>query len=112
MNYLTGQPRDVEGTCIKGLLIKGGLDEEVQSSRICWVHVEEDLRQMIDELDRSNEMVNKHMAEYEQAEQDLSLEEKIDLIKVLLNYQKNLAQVKKYQAQQQRLGSKTERRKF
>ncbi|GKD67171.1 hypothetical protein Tco_1309279, partial [Tanacetum coccineum] len=63
---------------------------------------------MIDELDRSNEMVNKHMAEYEQAEQDLSLEEKIDLIKVLLNYQKNLAQVKKYQAQQQRLGSKKE----
>ncbi|GKB13413.1 hypothetical protein Tco_0847336 [Tanacetum coccineum] len=59
------------------------------------IQAEEDLRQMIDELDRNNEMVSKHMAEYEQAEQDLSLEEKIDLIKVLLNYQKNLAQVKK-----------------
>ncbi|GJS27347.1 hypothetical protein Tco_0487967 [Tanacetum coccineum] len=67
---------------------------------------------MIDELDRSNEVVNKHMEEYEQHEQELSLEEKIDLIKVLLNYQNNLAQVKKFQAQQQKLTTKTERRKF
>ncbi|GJU94049.1 hypothetical protein Tco_1318805 [Tanacetum coccineum] len=67
---------------------------------------------MIDELDRSNEMVNKHMEEYEAAVQNLSLEEKIDLITVLLNYQKNMAQVKKYQAQQQKLESKTEKRKF
>ncbi|GJT06123.1 putative ribonuclease H-like domain-containing protein [Tanacetum coccineum] len=40
------------------------------------------------------------------------MEEKTDLNTVLLNYQKNMAQVKKYQAQQQKLGSKTERRKF
>ncbi|GJV01641.1 hypothetical protein Tco_1335210 [Tanacetum coccineum] len=87
-------------------------EQVARDAEIAKIQAEEDLRQMIDELDRSNEVVNKHMAEYEQAEQDLSLEEKIDLIKVLLNYQKNLAQVKKYQAQQQKLGSKTERRKF
>ncbi|GJR14397.1 hypothetical protein Tco_0797049 [Tanacetum coccineum] len=83
-----------------------------RDTEIARIQAEEDLRQMIDELDRSNEVVNKHMAEYEKAKHDLSLKEKIDLIRVLLNYQKNLAQVKKYQAQQQRLGSKTERRKF
>ncbi|GJS40922.1 hypothetical protein Tco_0565965 [Tanacetum coccineum] len=87
-------------------------EQVARDAEIAKIQAEEDLRQMIDELDRSNEMVNKHMAEYEQAEQDLSLEEKIDLIKVLLNYQKHLAQVKKYQAQQQKLGSKSERRKF
>ncbi|GJW22166.1 hypothetical protein Tco_0032788 [Tanacetum coccineum] len=63
-----------------------------RDAEIARIQAEGDLRQMIDELDRSNEVVNKHMAEYEQAEQDLSLEEKINLIRVLLNYQKNLAQ--------------------
>ncbi|GJU43382.1 hypothetical protein Tco_1200648 [Tanacetum coccineum] len=80
--------------------------------KIARVQTKEYLRQMINKLDRSNEMVNKHMEEYEAAEQDLSLEEKIDLITMLLNYQKNMAQVKKYQEQQQKLGSKTEWRKF
>ncbi|GKD64567.1 hypothetical protein Tco_1306675 [Tanacetum coccineum] len=67
---------------------------------------------MIEELDKSNEMINKHMEEYEAAVQQLSLEEKIDLITVLHNYQKNMAQVKKYQSQQQKLDSKSEKRKF
>ncbi|GKD99125.1 hypothetical protein Tco_1383022, partial [Tanacetum coccineum] len=89
------------------------LKEQVaRDAEISRIQAEEDLRQMINELDRSNEVVNKHMAEYEQAEHDLTLEEKIDLIKVLLNYQKNLIQVKKYQAQQSKLDTKTERRKF
>ncbi|GJV01640.1 hypothetical protein Tco_1335209 [Tanacetum coccineum] len=87
-------------------------EQVARDAEIARIQAEEDLRQMIDELDRSNEVVNKHMAEYEKAEHDLSLKEKIDLIRVLLNYQNNLAQVKKYQAQQQRLGSKIERRKF
>ncbi|GKD40668.1 hypothetical protein Tco_1260875, partial [Tanacetum coccineum] len=68
--------------------------------------------QMIDELDRSNEVINKHMAEYEQAEEDLSLEEKIELITELIKYQKDLAQIKKYQAQQSKLNTKTEKRKI
>ncbi|GKC81699.1 hypothetical protein Tco_1137416 [Tanacetum coccineum] len=70
------------------------IDEELAR-----IQTEEYLRQMIEELDRSNEMVNKHMTEYEEAEKNLTLEEKIDLITVLLNYQKNMVQVKKYQAQ-------------
>ncbi|GJX06176.1 retrovirus-related pol polyprotein from transposon TNT 1-94 [Tanacetum coccineum] len=75
-------------------------------------HAEEDLRQMINELDRSNVMINKHMAEYEEAENDLTIEEKTELITELINYQKDFARIKKYQAQQQRLASKSERRKF
>ncbi|GJU49055.1 hypothetical protein Tco_1218610 [Tanacetum coccineum] len=86
--------------------------KKLEQLKIARVQTKEYLRQMINKLDRSNEMVNKHMEEYEAAEQDLSLEEKIDLITVLLNYRKNMAQVKKYQEQQQKLGSKTEWRKF
>ncbi|GJY21048.1 hypothetical protein Tco_0393614 [Tanacetum coccineum] len=48
-------------------------EQAERDSEITRLQAEEELRLMIDELDRSNEMVNKHMAEYEQAEQDLSL---------------------------------------
>ncbi|GJY63577.1 putative ribonuclease H-like domain-containing protein [Tanacetum coccineum] len=43
---------------------------------------------------------------------DLTIEEKTELITELINYQKDFARIKKYQAQQQRLASKSERRKF
>ncbi|GJX64604.1 hypothetical protein Tco_0298947 [Tanacetum coccineum] len=50
--------------------------------------------------------------EYAQAEDVLSLEDKIELITELAKYQKDLAEIKKYQAQQSKLASKTDRRKF
>ncbi|GKA60426.1 hypothetical protein Tco_0759833 [Tanacetum coccineum] len=87
-------------------------DQLAIDAEIARVKSEEYLRQIIDKLDRSNDMVNRHVKEYEDAEQNLTLEEKIDLISVLLNYLKNMIQVKKYQAQQQKLESKTEKRKF
>ncbi|GJU41265.1 hypothetical protein Tco_1194222 [Tanacetum coccineum] len=61
---------------------------------------------------RNNEMINKHMAECEEAENELSIEEKTELITELINYQKDFDRIKKYQAQQQRLALKSERRKF
>ncbi|GJT09598.1 putative ribonuclease H-like domain-containing protein [Tanacetum coccineum] len=73
-----------------------------RDAEIARIHAEEDLRQMINELDRSNVMINKHMAEYEEAKNDLSIEEKTELITELINYQKDFARIKKYQAQQQR----------
>ncbi|GJU75767.1 hypothetical protein Tco_1272837 [Tanacetum coccineum] len=83
-----------------------------RDAEITKIQAEEDLRQMIDELDRSNEMVNKHIEEYEKAENDLSIEEKTELIIELIKYQKDLTRIKKYQAQQQKLASKTKRMKF
>ncbi|GKB85613.1 hypothetical protein Tco_0957885, partial [Tanacetum coccineum] len=73
---------------------------------------EKELDMMIAELDRSNEMVAKHLSEYEQAEAELSHDEKVELINELLKYQRNLPQIKKYQAQQSKLTTKTKRRKF
>ncbi|GJZ33693.1 ribonuclease H-like domain-containing protein [Tanacetum coccineum] len=55
---------------------KAKIERDAEITRI---HAEEDLRQMINELDMSNVMINKHMAEYEEAENDLTIEEKTEL---------------------------------
>ncbi|GKA90794.1 hypothetical protein Tco_0812664 [Tanacetum coccineum] len=73
---------------------------------------ERELGIMIAELDRSNELIAKYMNEYEQAEADLSLEEKMELITELIKYQRNLAEIKKYQAQQSKPATKTEKRNY
>nr|GEX04953.1 hypothetical protein [Tanacetum cinerariifolium] len=57
-------------------------------------------------------MVAKYLSEYEQAEAGLSHDEKAELINKLLMYQRHLAQIKKYQAQQNKPATKTERRNF
>nr|GEZ12889.1 hypothetical protein [Tanacetum cinerariifolium] len=64
------------------------------------------------QLDRSNEMVAKYLSEYEQAKAGLSHDEKVKLINELLMYQRHLAQIKKYQAQQNKPAKKTKRRSF
>ncbi|GJY67768.1 hypothetical protein Tco_0470750 [Tanacetum coccineum] len=48
-----------------------------RDAEIVRIHAEEDLRQMINELDRSNVMINKHMVEYEEAENDLTIERRL-----------------------------------
>ncbi|GKC08281.1 hypothetical protein Tco_0999891 [Tanacetum coccineum] len=67
---------------------------------------------MIAELDMSNALIAKYMIEYQQAEADLSLEEKRELITELIKYQRNLAEIKKYQTQQSKPSTKTEKRNF
>ncbi|GJX79069.1 hypothetical protein Tco_0327218 [Tanacetum coccineum] len=87
-------------------------EQAARDAEIARLHTEGELKMMIDELDRSNEVIAKHLKEYAQAEDVLSLEDKIELITELAKYQKDLAQIKKYQAHQSKLASKTDRRKF
>ncbi|GJW49816.1 hypothetical protein Tco_0091167 [Tanacetum coccineum] len=87
-------------------------EQAERDSEIARIHAQQELDMMIAELDRSNEMVAKHLSEYEQVEAELSHDEKVELINELLKYQRNLAQIKKYQAQQSKLTTKTERIKF
>nr|GEW93638.1 retrovirus-related Pol polyprotein from transposon TNT 1-94 [Tanacetum cinerariifolium] len=63
-------------------------------------------------LDRSNEVILKHLREYEQAEVDLFVGEKIELISELVKYQDHRAKILKYQAQQSKPFSKKEQREF
>nr|GEV75446.1 Gag-Pol polyprotein [Tanacetum cinerariifolium] len=79
---------------------------------IARIHAKEELKLMIEGLDRSNEVIAKHLSEYEQVEANLSVREKIELISELVKYQDHLAEILKYQAQQSKPSSKKEQRKF
>nr|GEW46707.1 hypothetical protein [Tanacetum cinerariifolium] len=87
-------------------------EQAERDSEIVKIHAERELDMMIAELDRSNEIVAKYLSEYEQVEVGLLHDENVELIDELLMYQRNLAQIKKYQAQQNKPTIKTERRNF
>nr|GEX82020.1 hypothetical protein [Tanacetum cinerariifolium] len=81
-------------------------EQATRDSEIARIHAEEELKLMIEGLDRSNEVIAKHLNEYEQAEANLSIGEKIELISELVKYQDHLAEILKYQAQQSKPLSK------
>nr|GEV80722.1 reverse transcriptase domain-containing protein [Tanacetum cinerariifolium] len=83
-------------------------EQLARDSEIARLHAEEELKMMIEGLDRSNEVIAKHLQEYEQAEADLTIGEKIVLINELVKYQDHHAKILKYQAQQSKLLSKKE----
>nr|GEX88688.1 hypothetical protein [Tanacetum cinerariifolium] len=62
--------------------------------------------------EEGNEVIAKHLSEYEQAEANLSVGEKIELIRELVKYQDYCAKILKYQAQQSKPLSKKEQREF
>nr|GEW73152.1 hypothetical protein [Tanacetum cinerariifolium] len=84
----------------------------VRDYKITRLHAEEELKMMIEGLDRSNEVIAKHLQEYEQAEADLTIGEKIELINELVKYQDHRAKILKYQAQQSKPLLKKEQKEF
>nr|GEU80989.1 hypothetical protein [Tanacetum cinerariifolium] len=58
-------------------------EQLARDSEIARLHAEEKLKMMIEGLDRSNEVIAKHLQEYEQAKADLTIGEKIELINEL-----------------------------
>nr|GEY88595.1 hypothetical protein [Tanacetum cinerariifolium] len=83
-----------------------------RDSEIARLYAEEELKIMIEGLDKSNEVVAKHLREYEQAAADLSVGEKLELISELVKYQYHRAKILKYQAYQSKPLSKKEQREF
>nr|GEW34229.1 hypothetical protein [Tanacetum cinerariifolium] len=59
-----------------------------------------------------NEVIAKHLQEYEQSEAEFTIGEKIELINELVKYQDHHAKILKYQAQQSKPLSKKEQREF
>nr|GEU42030.1 hypothetical protein [Tanacetum cinerariifolium] len=89
------------------------LSEQVErDSEIARIHAEEEVKLMIEGHDRSNEVIAKNLSEYEQAEANLSVGEKIELISELDKDQDHRAKILKYQAQQSKPLSKKEQREF
>nr|GEY57004.1 hypothetical protein [Tanacetum cinerariifolium] len=87
-------------------------EQLARDSEIARLHAEEELKIRIEGLDRSNEVIAKHLREYEQAETDLSVGEKLELISELVKYQDHHAKILKYQAQQSKPLSKKEQMEF
>nr|GEW26587.1 retrovirus-related Pol polyprotein from transposon TNT 1-94 [Tanacetum cinerariifolium] len=87
-------------------------EQLARDSEIARLHAEEELKMMIEGLDRSNEVIAKHLKEYEQAKADLSVGEKLELISELVKYQDHRAKILKYQTQQSEPLSKKEQREF
>nr|GEW66225.1 hypothetical protein [Tanacetum cinerariifolium] len=87
-------------------------EQLTRDSKIARLHAEEELKMMIEGLDRSNEMIAKHLQEYEQTAADLSIGEKIELINELVKYQDHHAKILKYHAYQSKPLSKKEQREF
>nr|GEZ63568.1 hypothetical protein [Tanacetum cinerariifolium] len=79
-----------------------------RDAEIARIHTEEELKMLIDSLDRNNEMIAKHLQEYEQSAAYLNIGEKIELINELVKYQDHHAKILKYQAQQSKPLSKKE----
>nr|GEZ24747.1 hypothetical protein [Tanacetum cinerariifolium] len=74
------------------------------------IHAERELKMMIAELDSRNKIVAKYLNEYKQVEAGFLHDKKVGLINEILMYQRHLAQIKKYQAQQNKSATKTERK--
>nr|GEX75757.1 hypothetical protein [Tanacetum cinerariifolium] len=83
-----------------------------RDAKIARIDAEEELQMMIDGLDRNNNVIAKHLHEYEQSAADLTIGEKIELINELVKYQDHHAKILKYQAQQSKPLSKKEQREF
>nr|GFA46002.1 hypothetical protein [Tanacetum cinerariifolium] len=87
-------------------------EQLARDSEIARLHAKEELKMMIEGLDRSNEVIEKHLQEYEQAEAELTVGEKIELINELVKYQDHHAKILKYQAQLSKPLSKKDQREF
>nr|GFA30411.1 hypothetical protein [Tanacetum cinerariifolium] len=60
------------------------MNEQIaRDAKIARIHAEEELKMMIDGLDRNNEVIARHIQEYKQSEAELSIGEKINLINEL-----------------------------
>nr|GFB53638.1 hypothetical protein [Tanacetum cinerariifolium] len=55
-------------------------EQVIRDYEIARIHAEEELKMMIEGLDKNNEVIVKHLSEYEQAEAELSIGEKMELI--------------------------------
>nr|GEZ92326.1 hypothetical protein [Tanacetum cinerariifolium] len=83
-----------------------------RDEEIARIHAKEEHQIMIDGLDRSNEVISKHLAKYDQAAADLTIGERIELINELVKYQDHHSKILQYQAQQKKPKTKKQKRDF
>nr|GEW95834.1 putative ribonuclease H-like domain-containing protein [Tanacetum cinerariifolium] len=87
-------------------------EQIARDAEIARIHAEEELKMMIDGLDRNNEVIARHLHKYEQSQAELTIGDKIELINELVKYQDHHAKILKYQAQQSKPVSKKQQREL
>nr|GEX70776.1 hypothetical protein [Tanacetum cinerariifolium] len=87
-------------------------EQKARDAEVVRIHAEEELKSMIDGLDRNNETIAKYLQEYQQFAAELPLERRIELISDLVKYQENYAKIYKFQSQQRRLWTKKQKRDY
>nr|GFA10865.1 hypothetical protein [Tanacetum cinerariifolium] len=95
---------------IKGRSMEIGEEAGIaRDAEIARIHAKEELKMMIDGLDRSNEVIPKHLHEYEQAAADLTIGEKIELINEMKQFKDFLPMASKEEGERvKRKGLKLE----
>nr|GEZ94866.1 hypothetical protein [Tanacetum cinerariifolium] len=87
------------------------MNEQIaRDAEVARIHAEEELKGMIDSLDKSNETIAKYLQEYHDFASELPLEKRIELISDLVKYQDNYSKVYKFQSQQRRPMTKKKKR--
>nr|GEU30789.1 uncharacterized mitochondrial protein AtMg00810-like [Tanacetum cinerariifolium] len=72
------------------------MNEQIaRDAEIAIIHTGDELQKMIDSLDRNNEVIAKHLQEYEQAANELTIRDKIELINEMVKYQDHHAKILK-----------------
>nr|GEV27910.1 synaptobrevin, longin-like domain protein [Tanacetum cinerariifolium] len=87
-------------------------DQIARDAEVARIHAEEELQMMIDGLDKNNELIAKHLQEYYQAAEDLTIGEKIELINERVKYQDHHSKILHYQAQQRKPRTKKQKRDY
>nr|GEV80036.1 hypothetical protein [Tanacetum cinerariifolium] len=102
-----GKKKMVESDTLKKKKLQEQIDAQVAKD------IEEEItRDNQNSLDRNNEVIERHLQEYEEYEAELTIGEKIELINELVKYQDYHVKILKYQAQQSKPLSKKEQREF
>nr|GEV63934.1 hypothetical protein [Tanacetum cinerariifolium] len=70
-------------------------EQIIRDAEIARIHAEEELQMLIDGLDRSNEQITKHLHDYEQAADKLTIGERIEQINELVKYQDHHSKILK-----------------
>nr|GFC80594.1 hypothetical protein [Tanacetum cinerariifolium] len=87
-------------------------EQTARDAEVARIHVEEEIQGMIDNLDKSNETIDKYLQEYQEFASELPLEKKIELISDLVKYQEHYTKVHKFQSQQRKPMTKKQKREY
>nr|GEU74516.1 hypothetical protein [Tanacetum cinerariifolium] len=96
----------------KEKMVECNTPKKKKDTEIARIHAEEELKMMIDGLDRNNETVAKYLQEYHQFTAELPIERRIELISDLVKYQDDYAKVLKFQTQQRKPLLRKQQREF